>query len=101
MDLLNKLKLHAETTQLSLIKVSQSMIHKGAQKVTKDTNGTKDHTYSTKTKPKPYHSQPNHVIERGSQTACNSKFGYHDSCTLYRGSTLYPRVVISSLAKWL
>jgi hypothetical protein len=27
--------------------------------------------------------------------------GCHDSCTLYKGSALYPRVVISSLAKRL
>jgi hypothetical protein len=36
-----------------------------------------------------------------SQTACNRKHSYHDSCTLCRGSALYPRVVISSLAKRL
>jgi hypothetical protein len=39
-------------------------------------------------------SSNTHLIERGSQTACNRKLGYHDSCTLYRA--LYPRVVISS-----
>jgi hypothetical protein len=44
---------------------------------------------------------PFHLIKRGSQTACNRKLGYHDSCTLCRGCTLYPRVVISSLAKRL
>jgi hypothetical protein len=32
---------------------------------------------------------------------CNRKLDYHDSCTLYKGSALYPRVVISLLAKWL
>jgi hypothetical protein len=40
-------------------------------------------------------------MKRGSQTACNRKLDYHDSCTLCRGCTLYPRVVISSPAKRL
>jgi hypothetical protein len=40
---------------------------------------------------------PNHLIWGGSQTACNLKLGYHDSCTLCKGSTLYPRILISSL----
>jgi hypothetical protein len=48
-----------------------------------------------------YHSQPNQLIERGSQTACNRKLGYHDSCTLCKGSAMYPRLVISSLVKRL
>jgi hypothetical protein len=26
-----------------------------------------------------------HLIKRGSQTTCNHKLGYHDSCTLYGG----------------
>jgi hypothetical protein len=71
---------------------SQSMIHKDTQR---------DHKVSTKTTSRPYHSQPNHLIERGSQTAYNCKPDYHDSCTLWKGSTLYPRVVISSLRGWL
>jgi hypothetical protein len=73
------------------------MIHKGAQRVTKDTKGTKDHivpqSYSI---PKPYP-----LFQGGSHTSCNRKLGYYDSCTLYRDSALYPRVVISSLAKRL
>jgi hypothetical protein len=44
---------------------------------------------------------PNQLILRGSQTAYNCKHECHDSCTLSKGSTLYPREVISSLAKWL
>jgi hypothetical protein len=55
----------------------------------------------TKAWPIPTHSHPNHLIKRGSQTACNHKLGYPDRCTLCKGSTLYPRVVISSLAKRL
>jgi hypothetical protein len=47
------------------------------------------------------HPIPYHLVKRGSQTACNRKHSYHDSCTLCKGSTLYPRVVISSLAKRL
>jgi hypothetical protein len=43
----------------------------------------------------------NHLIKRGSQTAYNRKIGYHDSCTFCKVSTLYPRVLISSLAKRL
>jgi hypothetical protein len=65
------------------------------------TKAQRDDKVSTKTKPKPYHYQPNQLIERGSQTACNSKLGYYDSYTLFKGSALYPQVVISSLAKWL
>jgi hypothetical protein len=51
------------------------------------------------TKPIPSPSKPSN--QKGSQTTCNRKLGYHDSCTLCRGSTLYPRVVISLLAKRL
>jgi hypothetical protein len=47
------------------------------------------------------HPTPPHLVKRGSQIACNHKKCYHDSCTLYKGSVLYPRVVISSLAKQL
>jgi hypothetical protein len=65
------------------------------------TRAQSNHKDSTKTWPIPSHSHPNHLIKRGSQTACNRNLGYHDSCTLCKGSTLYPRVVISSLAKWL
>jgi hypothetical protein len=72
--------------------LSISQRHKGAQS---------NHKASTKTWPIPSHSHPNHLIKRGSQTACNRKLGYHDSCTLCKDSTLYPRVVISSLAKRL
>jgi hypothetical protein len=49
----------------------------------------------------PSHLHPIRLIKRGSQTACNRKLGYHDSCTLCRGCTLYPRVLISSLDKQL
>jgi hypothetical protein len=59
------------------------------------------HISPIKSWPNPSLLHPNHLIKRGSQTACNHKLGYHDSCTLCRGCTLYPRVVISSLAKWL
>jgi hypothetical protein len=47
-----------------------------------------------------HQNHSNHPTPR-SQIACNRKQGYHDSCTLYKGSVLYPRVVISSLAKRL
>jgi hypothetical protein len=47
------------------------------------------------------HSMPYHLVKRGSQTACNHKHDYLDSCTLCKGSALYTRVVISSLAKQL
>jgi hypothetical protein len=65
------------------------------------TKAQRDHKASTKTRSKASHSQLNHLIERGSQTAYNRKLGYHDSCTLCKGSGLYPRVVISLLAKRL
>jgi hypothetical protein len=67
-------------------------MHKGAQS---------NHKASTKTWPAPSHSHPNHLIKRGSQTACNCKLDYHDSCALCEGSTLYLWVVISSQAKRL
>jgi hypothetical protein len=35
------------------------------------------------------------------QTVCNRKLDYHDSCTLRKGSAMYPRLVILSLAKRL
>jgi hypothetical protein len=38
-----------------------------------------------------------HLISRGSQTVCNRKLSYQDSCTLYKGGTLYLWVVISLL----
>jgi hypothetical protein len=57
-----------------------------------------NHINPTKARPIPPHS---HLIKRGPQTACNRKLSYHDSCTLCKGSALYPRVVISSLAKRL
>jgi hypothetical protein len=66
--------------------------HKGAQSNRKA---------STKIRPIPLHFHLNHLIKRGSQTACNRKHDYHDSCTLYKGCIIYPRVVISSLAKRL
>jgi hypothetical protein len=59
------------------------------------------HISLIKSRLKPFHLHPIHLIKRGSQTACNRKLGYHDSYTLCRGCTLYPRVVISSLAKRL
>jgi hypothetical protein len=69
--------------------MSQSMI----------TKAQSNHKASTKAWPIPSHFHLNHLIKRGSQTACNHKLGYHDSCTVCKGSILYPRVVISSLAK--
>jgi hypothetical protein len=45
------------------------------------------------------HPTPYHLVKRGSQTACNRKHSCHDSYTLCKGSALYPRVVISLLAK--
>jgi hypothetical protein len=58
------------------------------------TQAQSNHIDSTKARPIPSHSHPIHLIKRGSQTACNRKLGYHDSCTHCKGSTLYPRVVI-------
>jgi hypothetical protein len=49
----------------------------------------------------PYHTIPHHLVKRGSQTTCNCKHDYHDSCTLCKLSALYPRVVISSMAERL
>jgi hypothetical protein len=72
--------------------VSQSQRHTRAQS---------NHNASTKTRPIPSHSHPNHLIKRGSQIACIRKLSYHDSCTLCKGSILYPWVVISSLVKLL
>jgi hypothetical protein len=40
---------------------------------------TKSHTLN---KAIPFNT---HLIERGSQTTCNHKLGYHDSCTLCIG----------------
>jgi hypothetical protein len=57
----------------------------------------RDHKVSTKTTP----SHPYQLIERGSQTASHRKLGYHDSYTFCKGSIMYPRLVISSLAKRL
>jgi hypothetical protein len=65
------------------------------------TQAQSDHKDFTKAWPIPPHCHPNHLIKRGSQTAYDRKLGYHDSCTLYKGSIMYPRVVISSLAKRL
>jgi hypothetical protein len=62
------------------------MIHKGAQRVTKDTKGIKDHTIpQSYTKPYPTISYPNYLIKRGSQTACNHKLDDNDSYTLCKG----------------
>jgi hypothetical protein len=47
------------------------------------------------------HPIPYHLLKSRSKTTCNRKHGYHDNCTLSKGSALYPRVVISSLAKQL
>jgi hypothetical protein len=47
------------------------------------------------------HPTPYQLVKRGSQTTCNHEHGCHYSRTLYKGSALYPRVVISSLAKQL
>jgi hypothetical protein len=72
------------------------------QRVTKDTKGTTDHMVSQSyIKSYPTIPFPNHLIEKGSQTACNRELGYHYSCTLCKCSALYPRVVISSLIVWL
>jgi hypothetical protein len=69
-----------------------SQRHKGAQS---------NHKASTQTRPLPSHFQPNHLIKRGFQTACNRKLDYHDSCILCKGSALYQWVLISSLAEQL
>jgi hypothetical protein len=58
------------------------------------TQAQSNHIDSTKDRLIPSYSHPIHLIKRGSQTACNRKLGYHDSCTHYKGSTLYPWVVI-------
>jgi hypothetical protein len=65
------------------------------------TQAQSNHKDSTKTWPILPHSHPSHLIKRGSQTACNRKLDYHDSCTLCKDSVLYSWVVISSLAKRL
>jgi hypothetical protein len=71
-----------------LNKLPQSMIQKGDY-------GSHGSTQAT---PKiiPNHTIPFHLIKRESQTACNRKLGYHDNCTLCKGSAMYPRIVISS-----
>jgi hypothetical protein len=73
------------------------------QRCTKGQKGHKRHKGSNGTS-KVYWTISNHLIpkpyplcERGSQTACNCKLGYHDSCTLCKGSAMYPWVLISSL----
>jgi hypothetical protein len=57
-----------------------------AQRVTKDTTGTMNHTVpQSYIKPDATIPFPNHLIKRGTQTACNRKLDYHDSCTLCKG----------------
>jgi hypothetical protein len=70
------------------------MIHKGAQRVTKDTKGRKDHIVpQSYTKTIFNHSipKPCPLFYGGSQTASNHKLGYHDSCTLCNGQCPVPR----------
>jgi hypothetical protein len=57
--LFTRLKLQAKPTQLSLIKVSQSMI-------TKAQRAQSDHKASKKSRPIPSHSHLNHLIKRRS-----------------------------------
>jgi hypothetical protein len=68
------------------------MIHK---------DGSIDHTTPHKLNQNNTIPIPNQLILRGSKTTCNSKHDCHDSCTICKGSALYPQVVISSLAKRL
>jgi hypothetical protein len=70
-------------------------VHKGSQRA------QREHKVSTKTKPKPYHSQPNQLIERGSQTTCNRKLNYHDSCTLCNGQWRVPTRSDFITRRWL
>jgi hypothetical protein len=92
-------KMQAEATQLGWIEVSQCMIHKGAQGVTKDTKGTKDHTVPQNcTKPYSTIPFPNHTLyyredARPLVTASSAIMIVVHSAKV---STLYPRVVISS-----
>jgi hypothetical protein len=85
-------------------KWSKSLIHKGAQRVTKDRKGTKDHTVpQTYTEPYPTIPFPNHTLysredPRPLVTAGSAIMIVVHSVEV---STLYPRIVISSLAKWL
>jgi hypothetical protein len=79
------------------IKWSQSLIHKGAQMVTR---GTKDHTVTQSyTEPYPTIQFPNHTLysredPRPLVTASSTIMIVVHSTDV---STLYPRVVISSL----
>jgi hypothetical protein len=38
----------------------------------------------------PHRLDQNHLVKRGSQTACNHKHDYHDSCTHYKGKRPVP-----------
>jgi hypothetical protein len=69
--------------------------------ITKAQRAQSNHKASTKTRPISSHSRLNHLIKRGSQTACNRKLDYHDSYILCKVCALYPRVVILPLAKQL
>jgi hypothetical protein len=83
---------------------SQSLTHKGAQRVTKDTKGTKDHTIpQSYTEPYTTIPFPNSTIysredPRPLVTTSSAIMIVVHSTDV---STLYPRVVISSLAERL
>jgi hypothetical protein len=63
--------------------------------IRKTQRAQRDHKVSTKTTL--FSAIP--TILGGSRTGCNCKLDYHDSCILCKGSTLHPRVVISSMAE--
>jgi hypothetical protein len=85
-------------------KWSQTLIHKGAQKVTKNTKGTKDHTVpQSYTEPYPIVPFPNHTLysredPRPLVTASSAIMIVVHSVEI---STLYSSIVISSLDEWL
>jgi hypothetical protein len=56
---------------------------------------TKSHTL---TKPIPSNT---HLIKRGSQSTCNRKLGYHDSCTLCKGKYPVPTHSDFITRRWL
>jgi hypothetical protein len=60
------------------------MIHKG---------GTIEHMTPHRLNQNHSNPIPYQLILRGSQTPYNRKHDYHDSCTLHKGNTIYPRVV--------
>jgi hypothetical protein len=85
-------------------KWSQSLIHKGAQRVTKDTKGTKDHTVSQSyTEPYPTIPLPNHTLYSREDPRPLVTVSLAIMIVVHSAevSTMYPRVVILSLAKRL